>query len=73
MTLSVNAHSGYEFSWNPIELIPKINPSSYHDFHHTRNVGNYGSSFPFWDMVCGTKKTYDKYLQGQKEGEKKKQ
>jgi len=40
---TVAGHSGYEFSWSPYKLIPFMPPSSYHDFHHSKNLGNYGS------------------------------
>ena len=38
-----DGHGGYEFSWSPYRLIPFMVPASYHDFHHSRNNGNYAT------------------------------
>lgn len=29
-----------------------------HDYHHSHNVGNFGSFFVFWDWLCGTDQAY---------------
>jgi methylsterol monooxygenase len=49
-----NGHSGYVFSWSPLQLLPFTTNDEFHDFHHTQNCGNYGSHFRFWDSVFGT-------------------
>jgi len=52
---TTEAHSGYQFSWSPIKLLPFQIPSDYHNFHHSSGFNsNYGSFFLFWDSVCGT-------------------
>lgn len=38
----------------------KLDPE-YHDFHHSHNVGNFGSMFGFWDTIMNTNKEYRKY------------
>ena len=48
---TLDAHSGYEFSWSPYRLIPFSGSADYHDFHHTHNVGNFSSFFSLWDTV----------------------
>jgi methylsterol monooxygenase/4-alpha-methyl-delta7-sterol-4alpha-methyl oxidase len=55
---TVDGHCGYEFSWSPYRLLPLSGSSDYHNFHHSMNVGNYGSFFSFWDSMCGTNSTY---------------
>lgn len=42
-------HSGIEVLINPLKLLPFGTVPSYHDFHHSHNVGNYGGFFSFWD------------------------
>jgi sterol desaturase/sphingolipid hydroxylase (fatty acid hydroxylase superfamily) len=59
---TVDGHCGYDFSWSPYRLLPLSGGSQYHDFHHSHNVGNYGSFFSLWDTVFGTNSIYFKYL-----------
>jgi len=72
---TADGHCGYEFSWSPYRLLPLsgmnffldfksfIKGSSiYHNFHHSHNVGNYGSFFTLWDTLCGTNRHFFKYL-----------
>merc|ERR1719362_280183 len=51
---TTEAHSGYEFTWSPIRLLPMQVPSDFHSYHHLKFKGNYGSFFRFWDTMCGT-------------------
>ena len=51
---SHNGHCGYEFPWVPQKLFPFNLPPSYHDFHHTKNKGNYGSAITIWDSLFDT-------------------
>lgn len=48
---TIDGHSGYEFSWSPYRLVPFSTSASYHEFHHSHNVGNYSSFFSLWDTV----------------------
>lgn len=54
-------HSGYNFSWAPLQLLPFCTNDEFHDFHHTTNSGNYGSHFRFWDILFGTNKDFIKF------------
>lgn len=53
-----DGHSGYEFPWSPFRLIPFGAGATYHDFHHSKNVGNYGSFMTVWDTIFNTNKDY---------------
>ena len=59
---SVYDHSGYEFTFCPLQLVPYSGWVDAHTFHHTRNVGTYGLYWPFWDDIMGTAKDYKQYL-----------
>ena len=59
---TVDGHCGYDFSWSPYRLLPLSGGSAYHDFHHSHNVGNFGSFFSIWDSVFGTNACYFRYL-----------
>lgn len=60
---SVDAHCGYEFPWSPIRVLPMAAGGEYHNFHHSKNVGNFESYFTFWDTVCGTNRVFRKSLE----------
>ena len=51
---AVDAHSGYEFPWSLHHLLPFWAGADYHDVHHERFLGNYASSFRWWDYVMDT-------------------
>ena len=57
---SLDGHCGYEFPWSPYRLIPFSGSADFHNFHHEKNVGNYGSIFNIWDSICGTNSSYFK-------------
>lgn len=62
VTETIDGHSGFEFSWSPYRLLPFSGSASYHNYHHTHNVGNYSSFFTMWDTLCGTSNNYWAYL-----------
>jgi sterol desaturase/sphingolipid hydroxylase (fatty acid hydroxylase superfamily) len=41
------------------------NAKGYHDWHHSANIGNYGS-LPIWDRLCGTGRGWIKRCEGLK-------
>ena len=55
-------HSGYEFPWSMYAAVPFATDSTYHNFHHLKNVGNYGSVFRVWDTLFQTNKYYYKKI-----------
>ena len=65
--LTLDGHSGYDFSWSPYRMIPFSTGGEYHDYHHAANVGNYASNSAFWDYVFGTNKEYYKYLKARQD------
>eukprot|EP00735_Rhodelphis_limneticus_P007021 TRINITY_DN1950_c0_g1::TRINITY_DN1950_c0_g1_i2::g.22942::m.22942 TRINITY_DN1950_c0_g1::TRINITY_DN1950_c0_g1_i2::g.22942 ORF type:complete len:280 (+),score=18.43,sp/Q55D54/MSMOB_DICDI/33.85/1e-38,FA_hydroxylase/PF04116.8/3.2e+03,FA_hydroxylase/PF04116.8/4.3e-19 TRINITY_DN1950_c0_g1_i2:49-840(+) len=52
---TVDAHCGYRFPFTPWQLVSWLQGgAARHDFHHSHNVGSYGSFTKFWDWACGT-------------------
>ena len=51
---SAESHSGFDFPWNPANLIPLFDGALYHDFHHRRFIGNYAGMFSYLDRIFGT-------------------
>ena len=57
------SHCGYQINWFPWNVPPFGVSVEYHDYHHSHNLGNYGSISMFWDVVCGTNKNYWKHIE----------
>ncbi|ODQ66655.1 C-4 methyl sterol oxidase, catalyzes the first of three steps required to remove two C-4 methyl grou [Nadsonia fulvescens var. elongata DSM 6958] len=51
---AVDAHSGYEFPWSLHHFLPIWAGAEHHDEHHHHFIGNYASSFRWWDFVLDT-------------------
>jgi sterol desaturase/sphingolipid hydroxylase (fatty acid hydroxylase superfamily) len=65
-----DGHSGYDFPFSPFKAFSLNTSSVYHNYHHLKNNGNYGSITRIWDHIFGTNIVY---LDEQKErfGQKK--
>lgn len=50
-------HCGFEI---PFSIWSLFRDNGHHDFHHSHNIGCYGT-FGFWDFICGTDKHYRQY------------
>ncbi|ORZ35403.1 C-4 methyl sterol oxidase [Catenaria anguillulae PL171] len=55
---AVEAHSGYDFPWSINKFIPFWSGADHHDFHHQNFIGNYSTSFRWWDLIMGTEGSY---------------
>ncbi|TGZ82149.1 putative C-4 methylsterol oxidase [Ascodesmis nigricans] len=51
---AIDAHSGYEFPWSLHHFIPFWAGAQHHDVHHEKFIGNYASSFRWWDYFLDT-------------------
>lgn len=51
---AVDAHSGYEFPWSLHHILPFWAGADHHDDHHRYFIGNYASSFRWWDHILHT-------------------
>lgn len=47
-------HSGYEFPWSPFKFFAFNVEPGFHNYHHLKNIGNYGSNLWIWDYYFGT-------------------
>lgn len=50
---TLDVHSGYSFAWSPFHVFPFQGGADRHYFHHSHNVGCYGSFTIFWDWITG--------------------
>lgn len=57
-----HSHSGYEFPWYFFQQLPFQCDVAFHDFHHTKNRGNFGIRFNFWDTMFNTNVVYVRSL-----------
>ncbi|KXJ89606.1 ERG25, C-4 methyl sterol oxidase [Microdochium bolleyi] len=51
---AVDSHSGYDFPWSLNKLLPFWAGAAHHDIHHEKFIGNYASSFCWWDYAMDT-------------------
>lgn len=51
---AVDSHSGYDFPWSLNKFLPFWAGAEHHDEHHHFFIGNYASSFRWWDKVLKT-------------------
>ena len=55
-------HCGYDFPWSVFQLLPFGTDSTYHNFHHTKNIGNYASQMTIWDTIFNSNSEYYKVM-----------
>ncbi|KAK6203511.1 fatty acid hydroxylase superfamily-domain-containing protein [Scheffersomyces amazonensis] len=51
---AVDSHSGYDFPWSLNKFVPFWAGAEHHDLHHHYFIGNYASSFRWFDYCLGT-------------------
>ncbi|PQE17965.1 C-4 methyl sterol oxidase Erg25 protein [Rutstroemia sp. NJR-2017a WRK4] len=51
---AIDAHSGYDFPWSLHHFLPFWAGAEHHDVHHEKFIGNYASSFRWWDYMLDT-------------------
>jgi methylsterol monooxygenase len=51
---AVDSHSGYEFPWSLHHFLPFWAGAEHHDAHHHYFIGNYASSFRWFDYILNT-------------------
>lgn len=51
---AIDAHSGYDFPWSLHNFLPFWAGAEHHDVHHEKFIGNYASSFRWWDYLLDT-------------------
>ncbi|KAF5681191.1 methylsterol monooxygenase [Fusarium denticulatum] len=51
---AIDAHSGYDFPWSLRHFLPVWAGAAHHDLHHEKFIGNYASSFRWWDYCLDT-------------------
>ena len=58
MINSFDEHCGYKFPWSMQRILPFHLNQEEHFYHHTENVGSYGSFFEIWDYVFGSNTSF---------------
>lgn len=51
---AIDAHSGYDFPFSLRNIFPFWGGAQFHDMHHEKFIGNYSSSFRWWDWMLDT-------------------
>jgi len=61
LTANFDDHLGYAFPWSACRWFPLSSGTDAHEFHHSVNMGCYGSKLCIWDWIFGTDKVYEKW------------
>ncbi|KKA27670.1 hypothetical protein TD95_001240 [Thielaviopsis punctulata] len=56
---AVDSHSGYDFPWSLRHFLPFWAGAEHHDVHHEKFIGNYASSFRWWDKLLDTEASHE--------------
>jgi 4-alpha-methyl-delta7-sterol-4alpha-methyl oxidase len=64
--ISSEGHCGFEFPFSPTRILPLVSGASYHDWHHSKNVGNFAGSVYLWDTIMGTNHVYFEQVMGKR-------
>lgn len=62
-----DGHCNYDFPWSPFRILPFSGSGDYHGFHHTHNVGNFGSLMFWQDTLTKQNVHYDEYTKNKLE------
>mmetsp|Transcript_19393 Transcript_19393/g.42122 ORF Transcript_19393/g.42122 Transcript_19393/m.42122 type:complete len:314 (-) Transcript_19393:10561-11502(-) len=60
-TANLDDHLGYAFPWSPVRWFPFSAGTDAHEFHHSVNMGCYGSKLSLWDWVFQTDQVYEQW------------
>ncbi len=60
-------HGGYDFPFNPFQLIPFGSNTAEHNFHHSHLHSNFALNWTFLDKIFGTDKLWVKHLADEEE------
>ena len=58
VTEASESHCGYDLPFHISRIFPFGFSSRYHNYHHTHNVGNFGSITIIWDSIFGTNSSF---------------
>lgn len=61
LSANFDDHLGYAFPWSPVRWFPFSAGTDAHEFHHSVNMGCYGSKLSIWDSVFQTDKVYKQW------------
>lgn len=61
LTANFDDHLGYAFPWSAVRWFPLSAGTDAHEYHHSVNMGCYGSKLSLWDWMFGTDKRYNEW------------
>ncbi|TPX60850.1 hypothetical protein PhCBS80983_g01567 [Powellomyces hirtus] len=56
---TVDVHAGYDLPWSIHKWMQFFGGADFHDYRHMAFIGNYSSSFRWWDWFFGTDAAYN--------------
>ncbi|KAK4814688.1 hypothetical protein QYF61_025514 [Mycteria americana] len=67
--MDTRSHRGHDVRGNPLQHIPFMVNTAFHDFHRSNSPRNYSPTFSRWDKLFGTNKEYKAFLAKKKQKE----
>ncbi len=61
LTANFDDHLGYAFPWSAVRWFPLSAGTDAHEYHHSVNMGCYGSKLSLWDWMFGTDNRYNEW------------
>jgi len=61
LTSNFDDHLGYAFPWSSVRWFPWSAGTDAHEYHHSVNMGCYGSKLSLWDWMFGTDNVYNEW------------
>jgi len=60
---NMDDHVGYSFPWSPVRWFPLSAATEEHEFHHSKNLGCFGSKLSIYNTLLGGYERYTAYTQ----------
>jgi len=61
LTANFDDHLGYSFPWTAVRWFPLAAGTDAHEYHHSVNMGCFGSKLSLWDWLFGTDNSYNEW------------
>jgi len=59
LVANLDDHVGYSFPWSPVRWFPFAAATEEHEFHHSKNLGCFGSKLTIWNSLLGGYERYN--------------
>ena len=69
MYANLDDHCGFSFPWSPVRWFPFAAATDEHEFHHSKNIGCFGSKLDIYNRLLGGHEHYLKWNEKREEAQ----